>query len=201
VTTSDAYDIVLEDLPPLNTVADDAPLIGIIDSGINNHPLIGDVIVASIGVPSTLGSADDFGHGTRVGGVALFGDLRAQLAAGTLERGARLCSAKVVDDRGAFEDRRLVPSQMREAITTLNSRFGCRIFVVALGDTKRPYDGGKVGTWAATLDELARELDVLIVVSSGNLAHVAATVLNRPSLSTHGIYWRRPIAFLSLQAQ
>ena len=141
---------------------------GIIDSGVNDHPLIADIMVSSIGVPSTLGTADDFAHGTRVGGVAIFGDLRAQLAAGTLNRGARLCSAKVVNNQGGFEDRRLVPTQMREAITTLNRQFGCRIFVIALGDTKRPYDGGKVGTWAATLDELARELNVLIVVSSGN---------------------------------
>ncbi|MGT2467781.1 hypothetical protein ACVOMV_27465 (plasmid) [Mesorhizobium atlanticum] len=35
---------------------------------------------------------------------------------------------------------------------------------------RRVYDGGKVGTWAATLDELARELDVVIVVSAGNRA-------------------------------
>jgi hypothetical protein len=168
VSTSEACDLILDNVPPLNGVAEDAPVIGIIDSGVNNHPFLADVLVGAIGVPATLGSADDFGHGTRVGGVAVFGDLRAQLAAGTLDRGGRLCSAKVVNDRGAFEDRRLVPSQMREAITTLNARFGCRIFVVALGDTKRPYDGGKVGTWAATLDELARELDVVIVVSSGN---------------------------------
>ena len=168
VTTSEAYDLVLDDVPPLSGVADDAPVIGIIDSGLNDHPFLADILVGAIGVPATLGSADDFGHGTRVGGVAVFGDLRAQLAAGTLDRGARLCSAKVVNDQGAFEDRRLVPSQMREAITRLNAQFGCRIFVVALGDTKRPYDGGKVGTWAATLDELARELDVVIVVSSGN---------------------------------
>jgi hypothetical protein len=168
ITTAEAYDLILEDAPPLNDVPDDTPVIGIIDSGVNEHPFLTDILVGAIGVPAGLGSADDFGHGTRVSGVAVFGDLRAQLAAGTLNRGARLCSAKVVNGQGAFDDRRLVASQMREAITTLNARFGCRIFVVALGDSKRPYDGGKVGTWAATLDELARELDVVIVVSSGN---------------------------------
>jgi hypothetical protein len=168
VLTSEAIDLILDEVPPRNSVAENAPVIGIIDSGVNDHPFLADILVGAIGVPATLGSADDFGHGTRVAGVAAFGDLRAQLAAGTLDRGARLCSAKVVNEQGNFEDRRLVPSQMREAITTLNDRFGCRIFVVALGDTKRPYDGGKVGTWAATLDELARELDVVVVVSSGN---------------------------------
>lgn len=39
-------------------------------------------------------------------------------------------------------------------------------------------DGGKVGTWAATLDELARELDVVIVASGGNRAPAAATGLS-----------------------
>lgn len=119
-------------------------------------------------MPSNLGTADEWGHGTRVAGVAVFGDLRAQLGAGTLERGARICAAKVVNERGQFDDQRLVPSQMRDALETLHRRFGCRIFVIALADRRSVFSGGKVGTWAATLDELARELDVVIIVSSGN---------------------------------
>ena len=57
---------------------------------------------------------------------------------------------------------------MREAISDLNRRFGCRIFVIALGDRKKVYADGKVGVWAATLDEPARELNVVIIVSAGN---------------------------------
>jgi hypothetical protein len=167
-TTGEAVDLMLHQAPPLNTVPDDAPVIGVIDSGVNAHPFLQDILLGAIGVPEILGTADDWGHGTEVSGVAIFGDVRAQLKAGTLHRGARLCSAKVLNSDGKFDDRRLVPSQMREAITTLNTRFGCRIFVIALGDRKRPYDGGKVGTWAATLDELARELDAVIIVSAGN---------------------------------
>jgi Subtilase family len=168
VKTAEALDIVLAEAPLLNEVSDDAPLIGIIDSGVNDHPFLADVLVGAIAVPPDLGTADVWGHGTRVAGIAVFGDLRAQLEGGALQRGARLCTAKVVNDRGDFDDRRLVPSQMREAITTLNQRYGCRVFVIALADRRRVFDGGKVGTWAATLDELARELDVVIVVSSGN---------------------------------
>ena len=136
----------------------------------NAHPLLNDVLVGAIGVPATLGAADDFGHGTRVGGVAVFGDLSGQLADGRLERVARIASAKVVNERGGFDERRLIPTQMHDALTTLNQRFGCRIFVISLGDAKRVFDGGKVGPWAATLDELARELDAVIVVSAGNRA-------------------------------
>jgi hypothetical protein len=168
VTTAEAIDLTLTDVPPLSALAEDAPLIGIIDSGINDHPFFADIVAGAIGVPADLGTADVWGHGTRVAGVAVFGDLRAQLAAGVLQRGARICAAKVVNDRGDFDDRRLVPSQMREAVTTLNQRFGCRIFVIALADRRRVFDDGKVGTWAATLDELARELDVVIIVSTGN---------------------------------
>ncbi|MYM38645.1 S8 family peptidase [Duganella qianjiadongensis] len=168
IVTAPALRLTLPQLPSLNELDENAPVIGIIDSGVNNHPLIEDILVGSIGVPETLGVADDFGHGTRVAGAAVFGDLRYQLESGTLSRGARLCSAKVVNQHGRFEDKRLVPSQMREAITTLHERFGCRIFVISLGDNKRPFSGKRVGAWAATLDELARELNVLIVVSAGN---------------------------------
>lgn len=168
LTTGPLLEMELGDLPSVGAVAADAPLIGIIDSGVNDHPLIEDIIAGAIAVPDTLGTADDFGHGTRVAGIAVFGDLRRQLSAGTLDRGARICSAKVVDQNGVFPDRRLTPNQMREAITRLNQEFGCRIFVVALGDRKKIYDGGKVGPWAATLDELVAELDVVIIVSAGN---------------------------------
>ncbi|MFL5239431.1 MAG: S8 family peptidase [Rhizomicrobium sp.] len=170
IATGEAIELTISDLPQLADVAADAPVIGIIDSGVNEHPLLTGVIVGAIGIPDHLGSADDMGHGTRVAGVALFGDLRDQQAAGALLRTGRIASAKVVDENGQFPERRLVPAQMREAVSTLHHRFGCRLFVVALGDAKRPFDGGKVGPWAATLDELARELDCVIIVSAGNRA-------------------------------
>ncbi|MGF6227941.1 hypothetical protein QFZ27_001896 [Inquilinus ginsengisoli] len=168
--TGEFVDLELAELPPLGEVDDDAPLIGIIDSGVNEHPLIEDILFGAIGVPETLGTADEYGHGTFVAGIAAFGDLRGQLARGTLNRGARLCSAKVLDRTGNFPDSRLTPGQMREAITRLNQDFGCRIFVIALGDRKRVFDGGKVGPWAATLDEIVSELDIVVIVAAGNRA-------------------------------
>lgn len=161
-------DQVLGDLPGVEPLAEEAPLIGIIDSGVNDHPLIEDIIAGAIGVPPSLGTADDFGHGTFVGGIATFGELRAQLRDETLVRRARLCSAKVVDERGCFPSSRLVPRLMREAITQLHEQFGCRIFVISLGDRTKLIEGTKVGPWAQTLDELVRELDVVIIVSAGN---------------------------------
>jgi hypothetical protein len=201
VSTGEALDLVLEDLPTLTPVADDAPVIGVIDSGINEHPLLSDVLIGAIGVPAELGTADDWGHGTRVGGVALLGDLRGQLTGGALERVARIASAKVVNERGEFDDRRLVPSQMREALTTLNQRYGCRLFVIALGDPKRAYDGGKVGPWAATLDELARELNAVVIVSAGNGQPPSGNRLEQAVQGTRATFSNPPTASASRRAR
>lgn len=72
--------LTLADIPPFEPDGDDLPVIGVIDSGLNAHPLLDDIVVGSIGVPASLGTADDLGHGTRVAGVAIFGDLRVHPA-------------------------------------------------------------------------------------------------------------------------
>lgn len=162
--------------PPVVTVDDvsapapavDAPLIGIVDSGSTDHPLIVPSLVDSIGVPEKLGTADVWGHGTKVAGIATFGDIRECIARGIFESPVRIISAKVVNDEGRFDDTDTIPDQMERAIRLLHQR-GCRIVNIALGDAHRiPYDGGRVSPWAATLDTLARELDIVIIISAGN---------------------------------
>jgi len=169
---------------------------------VNAHPFSPGHIGGGDRGASDARTSDDWGHGTRVSGVAIFGDLAAQLEAGMLNRGSRLCSAKVVNENGSFDDRRLVPSQMREAITTLNARFGAAFFVVSLGERKRTYDGGKVGSWAATLDELARELDIVIVVS---VWQWKATLGQSPRTGRyriiHAISWTTPTASSNRRAR
>ena len=103
-------------------------------------------------------------------GIAAFGDLRECVSTNTFASPVRIVSAKVVNDQGQFDDTATIPEQMQDAIRALHER-GCRIINIALGDMHRiPYDGGRVSPWAATLDTLARELDVVIIVSAGNSA-------------------------------
>lgn len=161
-------EMALEDVPPVAPVPENAPIIGIIDSGINAHPLLDDVLIASEAFPPELGAADVWGHGTRVGGTAVYGDLREQMAAGQFTKSARLVSARIITDDGKFHERRTLPNLMRSVFQRLTETYGCRIFVISLGDNRPWFERGRVGPWAMTLDEIARELDVLIFVSAGN---------------------------------
>lgn len=178
----EAADLVLMELPnaPEIQPADaEAPVIGVLDSGLNEHPFLDGSIAGLTAFPASLGTADIWGHGTRVAGVAVFGDLRALTPGQPLRPAARLVSAKVVQDNGDFHERRTLPSQMKEAITKLRVDYDCRIFVLSLGDIRARNEPGRVGPWAATLDELARELDILIFVSAGNRCPRAGTVVEQ----------------------
>lgn len=168
IRAAELVDMELDEAPEILPPGEDAPLIGVLDSGLNEHPFLEGAISARLAFPPELGTADVWGHGTRVGGAALYGDLRNRLDAEQMQAAGRLISAKVVDDNGQFYERKTIPTQMRLAITRLWEDHGCRIFVIALGDLRARNEAGRVGPWAATLDELARELNVLIFVSTGN---------------------------------
>lgn len=158
----------LEAAPNVHAPDDDSPVIGVLDSGINEHPLLDGAVLARTAFPPMLGEDDKYGHGTKVGGVALFGDLRDGLRNKELRPAGRLVSAKILQDNGGFYEKRTLPQQMREAVTQLHQSYECRIFVISLGDKDMRSESGRVGPWAATLDELVRELDILIFVSAGN---------------------------------
>lgn len=169
-------DIVMEapevfavgDLPPVAAPEDDLPVVAILDSGVNDNPLLTDLIVAREVFTTAPDAADAVGHGTTVAGVASYGDLRHHLDQPEFVSSARIISAKVVNDQNDFDDRRTLPTLMRAAIERIREAHGCRLFVLSLGDTRARFEVGRVGPWATTLDELARELDVLIFVSAGN---------------------------------
>jgi hypothetical protein len=154
--------------------AADAPAIAIIDSGINEaHPVLANLVVETIGFPAILGASDGRGHGTKVSGIAAYGDVRDCIERRDFTPRVHLFSGKVVNDQGNFDDETLVPSQMDAVIRHFHAR-GCRIFNLSLGNRNARYSGGKVGMWTAVLDELARELNILIVVATGNYEHAPA---------------------------
>lgn len=58
---------------------------------------------------------------------------------------------------------------VKDAITYFHDTYGCRIFNLSAGNGESIYQGGRQFPWASMLDDLSRELDIVIVVSAGNV--------------------------------
>ncbi|MGB4856688.1 MAG: S8 family peptidase, partial [Candidatus Dechloromonas phosphoritropha] len=151
----------------------DAPLVAVLDSGIaEGHPLLAPALGDAQGflLPDKM-SHDDDGHGTMVAGIALYGDVEACAQAKEFIPQLRLLSGRVLD-RKAESDARFIENIVDEAVRYFHENYGCRVFNLSYGNLNKPYLGGRVGGLAYTLDCLARELDVLFVVPTGNFKDV-----------------------------
>lgn len=148
----------------------DGPRVCVVDSGIAAaHPLLASNVGHEEAVITAATSpADQHGHGTRVGAIAVFGSVRACYESGVFSSPVVLFSARVLNEHNQFDDERLVVKQMQAAIRTFKKApHSCRVFNLSLG-TFLPANTSKQSTWAEALDVLAREEQVLIVVSAGN---------------------------------
>lgn len=170
IVMQDILNLALGDYADVPNPPENASSIAIFDSGITSaHPFLATAVGEATAVPNDLGDgADVYGHGTRVAGIALYNDVNECASKGVFEPKLKIYSAKVITDTGAFSDKKLIMSQMTDAISYFNGAYNCRVFNISLGDKRLIYDGGKIGGWATVLDSLARELDVVIIVSSGN---------------------------------
>ena len=173
IRVSQQLDTGLQDLGPVPTPPPEAQGVCIIDSGVTaGHPLLAPAMGEATAVPPRLGtSADVHGHGTRVAGLALYGDIQECIESRSFIPQLRLFSARVLNENNEFDDEDLITTQMRQAIEYFRSTYGCRVFNASLGDDRMPFNGGKVSAWASILDHLATELNVIIVVSAGNYDH------------------------------
>ncbi|WAJ26666.1 S8 family peptidase [Antarcticirhabdus aurantiaca] len=177
-------DLVVDQLPRIEGPPGDSICIGIIDSGINAaHPMLAGVVAGAFGVPERLGSDDEKRHGTAVAALASYGSVSGQIRQDRLTPRFRIASAKVVDARGHFVDEHTVPEIMENAIRRLHGEFGCRVMNISLADINRTV-GGRPSHWAMTLDNLIRELGIIVTVSAGNIVDVS----NRIRDEGAGIY-------------
>ncbi len=170
LSVSELLNVGIEDLPKIPAPEDGAPGVAVLDSGLTAaHPLIGPAVGEATTVPRGLADASDgHGHGTMVAGLALYGDVEECIASRSFVPRLTLYSARVLNDELEFDDESLITTQMREAIQYFSETYDCRVFNASLGDDRLPYQGGKVSPWASVLDTLARDLNVVIVVSAGN---------------------------------
>jgi hypothetical protein len=155
---------------PVQPPPNGSPGICVIDSGINSgHPILAPAIGYSQAVPVSLGDGlDEHGHGTMVSGIVLYGDVKECIENLNFEPKMYLFGARVTNAENRFDDEKLIVNQMREAIELFHQEYGCRIFNISLGDPELLFDGGQPSPWAQVLDTLARDLNIIIVVSAGN---------------------------------
>lgn len=158
-----------------------APGILVVDSGVNDHPLLKDSIGGRSAHTSGDGGvagghyADDAGHGTSVAGVALYGDIEKCLAEGRFGPQAWIYSAKVMYEEGGmavFDEETLVEHQLREAVEHAAGAYeNCRIVNVSFGNTEFVMeDGARQFRIASLIDELSSDhQDLLFVIAAGNL--------------------------------
>jgi hypothetical protein len=163
----------INQFPVIAPPPEDAPRIGVLDSGVTaGHPLLGAAVGDAQGyVLPSRDAADNpmRGHGTFVAGIALYGDVAANISEGQFIPDLQLFSGRVFADDDA-DQTKFVEKSVDEAVRYFLSTYQCRVFNLSYGDRNKVYDGKHVRGLAYVLDKLTRELGVLFVVPTGNLA-------------------------------
>lgn len=157
----------LSQFPPIPSPDQDAPRVAVLDSGvISGHPLLAPAIGDSQSFLAARGPEDEDGHGTMVSGVALYGDVAGCIEARSFTPRHWIVSGRILDHQAEAED--LVESQIVKAVEYFTQHYGCRLFNLSVGDSRRPFGDGRPGPWATLLDDLAKKHNVLFIVSTGN---------------------------------
>lgn len=159
----------ISDLGEVPRPPENAPGITILDSGLaTGHPLIGPAVGEAESFLPGKDPADENGHGTHVGGLALYGDVEECLRKGSFIPELHLFSGRILDEN-AENETGFIANHLTEAVQYFHEQYNCRVFNLSFGDLNKPYFGGHVRDLAFTLDTLARKLNILFVVSSGNV--------------------------------
>jgi hypothetical protein len=172
---SDNYKPIIND--KLNA---DAPMATVLDSGVfTGNPLLRRVVVAENDFDHKEQTTTDLnGHGTGVAGIVVYGDFTASMESRVFTPLVRICNGKIMhnelDDYGencpCFSKDVRIEKTIKEAITYFYEKYGCRIFNLSIGNIDNLYDGGRQFPCASMLDDLSRELDIVIIVSAGNVS-------------------------------
>ena len=161
-------------------LSSNAPLAAVLDSGVfTGNPLLSNVVVAEEEFDTTENTTTDMnGHGTAVAGIVVYGNFDACLNSRVFKPLVRICNGKIMhNESGYFGDFPCFPNNKRpeqivkEAIEYFNKECGCRIFNLSAGDSEHIYSGGRQFAWAEMLDQLSKQLDVLVVISAGNVSN------------------------------
>lgn len=160
----------------INPPAHGAPAVCVIDSGIQEgHVLLEPAIDKSTSRCFLPGTAEtdvaDYvpsgGHGTRVAGAVLYADdIRDQ---GTVDCQTWIQNARVLNDQCKLPEEVLPPALIRDVVQHYhNGPRQTRIFNHSI-NADAPCRRKHMSAWAAEIDRLCNEHDILVIQSIGNL--------------------------------
>jgi len=166
-----------------------APKVCIIDSGIQElHPKLRAAIDSHHSkswVPGELDMTADYvrggGHGTRVAGAVLYP--RGILPTGRQQAICWIQNARILDGSNQLPKKLFPPEVLEEIVRFYHHHTGTRIFNHSVAGIS-PCRTQSMTPWAAAIDKLAWEKDVLFIVAAGNI-EANASFVTRPSISAH----------------
>lgn len=164
----------------------DAPSIIVLDSGVlSGHPFlengVGDEIEgASLIDPQTFPNnyVDDVGHGTKVAGVALYGDLKKCNEERRFTPEFFILSGKVLYKKihegsglpyAGFDDRITIENLILVTINHFNENYpNAKVVNISFQTEKETFNLRQQHRISSLIDEIAKEKDLIFVVSAGN---------------------------------
>lgn len=149
----------------------DGEAIGVIDDLIIDNPYLAGSVVDRAAFPPSWTYGPATTHGTNVAGIAAYGDLRRLVTgAGALAEPHPVLGARIMEEDPHWPGRAIVAgplhTQIEAALSWLSAQ-GVKIAVCSI-NADGPDDAALPSETTATIDRLARELDMVIVLSAGN---------------------------------
>jgi hypothetical protein len=150
-----------------------APKVCVIDSGIQEkHPLLQSAIITNDSrswVPNETNTADfvkNGGHGTRVAGAVLYPNLVP--TSGQQQAVCWLQNARVLDHNCYLDKALFPPALISKIVKFYQGERGTRIFNHSIAGST-PCRTQYMSAWAAEIDNLSWQHDILFIVAAGNL--------------------------------
>ena len=166
-----------------------APKVCIIDSGIQEvHPMLKAAMDSSLSkswVPNEINMTADYvkngGHGTRVAGAVLY-----PRGIPKINREQAVCwlqNARILDANNLLPEIIFPPKVLEEIVEIYYGQSATRIYNHSIAGIS-PCRTQSMTPWAAAIDKLCWEKDVLFIVAASNIKD-RANCVTRPSISQH----------------
>jgi hypothetical protein len=172
-----ANNFSIERMGSINSPPDDAPVVCIIDSGVTaGNPFLGPVVVDDLQksfLASDPDPSDSFGHGSGVASLAAYLDLNP-MEGGENNAKVWIANARILTAENDLEEGRLFSSILREVVEYYVPR-GIKIFNLSVNVRNLSWNKNAKRThprrsWVArAIDHLAKEYDIVFVISTGNI--------------------------------